>query len=56
MCYVGRYLGFFRDKQGFILNKDVNPAKSDAGDKLSFYSNTVEMKVEFMLGTTGKKK
>ncbi|HMD69322.1 MAG TPA: hypothetical protein VKF42_10625 [Chitinivibrionales bacterium] len=56
VCYVGRYLGFFREKQGFVLNKEVNPAKADPDDKLSFFSNTVEMKVEFMIGTTNKKK
>lgn len=54
VCYVGRYLGFFREKKGFVLNKDINTDRSDPDDKLSFFSNTVEMKVEFMVGTTSK--
>jgi len=56
ICYVGRYLGFFREKQGYVLNEDVNPSKSEPDNKLSFFSNTVEMKVEFMLCTPEKNK
>ena len=49
--YVGRYFGYFREKQRPMPIGDINPLESDAGTRLSFYSNMIEIKMEFILGT-----
>jgi hypothetical protein len=56
ISYVGRYAGFFSRKEGMISNKDINPAAANPGEKLSFFSNTLEIRLEFLIGTKPPKK
>ncbi len=51
ISYVGRYFGYFKTKEHPLSIGDINPSSSNAGDRLSFYSNMVEIRLEFILGT-----
>jgi len=51
VSYIGRYFGYFREKQRPMTVGDITPLATDAGNRLSFYSNMVEIKMEFILGT-----
>jgi hypothetical protein len=54
LSYIGRYMGYFREKSGYLLNNDINPASDNSSARLSSLSNTVEIRLEFLFGK-GKK-
>ncbi len=54
ISYVGRYAGFFRNGNMYLLNRDINPAMADPDKKLSFVSSTVEIRLDFILGKIPK--
>ena len=50
ISYVGRYTGYFSRKEGVISNKDINTGAANPDEKLSFFSNTIEIRLEFLIG------
>jgi hypothetical protein len=50
ISYIGRYMGIFRQDGTYLLNKDVNPSTDKPSDKLSFLSNTVEIRLDLLFG------
>jgi|GEM_PF-2629151 hypothetical protein len=56
ISYVGRYLGFFRENGRLLQNRDINPFAADPGNTLSSFSNTVEIRLEFIIGTSSPPK
>jgi hypothetical protein len=54
LSYIGRYMGIFRANSGFLLNKDINPSSDNPTNKLSSLSNTVEIRLDFLLGKKQK--
>jgi hypothetical protein len=52
ICYVGRYLGSFREKSRSLTNADIDASSSTPATRVSFLSNTVEIRLEFCLGTS----
>jgi hypothetical protein len=54
LSYVGRYMGMFRENGSSILNKDINRSSDNPSDKLSSLSNTVEIRLEFLIGRKGR--
>jgi hypothetical protein len=51
LSYIGRYMGIFRHNGTYVLNSDINPASENPGNKLSFLSNTFEIRLEFLIGS-----
>jgi hypothetical protein len=51
ISYVGRYTGYFSRKEGMISKKDINPAAQNPDENFSFFSNTLEIRLEFLIGT-----
>jgi hypothetical protein len=47
---VGRYTGYFSQGNRTLLNKDINPVAANPEEKLSFFSNTIEIRLEFLIG------
>jgi len=56
ISYIGRYSGYFRQGGRLVNNKDINPAAEHPDDKLSFFSNMVEIKLEVLIGVKPKEK
>jgi hypothetical protein len=56
LSYVGRYTGYFSQNNRMITNKDINPAAANPDDKMSFLSNTFEIRLEFLLGQNPPRK
>jgi hypothetical protein len=50
ISYVGRYTGYFSQGNRTLSNKDINPAAANLDEKLSFFSNTIEIRLEFLIG------
>jgi hypothetical protein len=50
ISYVGRYTGYFSQNNRTVFNKDINPAAANPDEKLSFFSNTIEIRLEFLIG------
>ena len=56
ISYVGRYTGYFSQGNRTLLNKDINPAAANPDEKLSFFSNTIEIRLEFLIGLNPTRK
>jgi hypothetical protein len=50
LSYIGRYMGEFRTSNGYLQNKDVDPSSDNPDDKVSSFSNTVEIRLDFLFG------
>jgi hypothetical protein len=50
ISYEGRYTGYFSQSNRMLSNKDINPAAANPDEKLSFFSNTIEIRLEFLIG------
>jgi hypothetical protein len=56
ISYIGRYTGFFSDKDKQLFKKDISANTENPDEQLSFLSNMLEIRVEFLLGMTPKGK
>jgi hypothetical protein len=56
LVYQGRFSGFFRTKDGFLLNNDINPSAANPYNKLSFVFNALEIQVTLCSGKKERKK
>lgn len=50
ISYVGRYTGYFSQSNRMLSNKDINPGAANPDEKYSFFSNTIEIRLEFLFG------
>jgi hypothetical protein len=50
ISYTGRYTGYFSQNNRTLLKKDINPGAANPEEKLSYYSNTIEIRLEFLIG------